>query len=63
MHHPDETASARFNGVDLNGKGNDGVVWGQFVIGADDNGDVEYDANATGAGTMDVHLLVNQWWY
>lgn len=48
--------------IDVNGLGNDELERGSLVVPCDANGDVYYEINASGAGTMDVWLRVWGYW-
>jgi hypothetical protein len=63
IHHPDETATNLFVLVDVRGVPDDTNRSGYFLVGADANGDLEYDAIATGAGTLDVYMTVTEMKY
>lgn len=58
MYRPGEVTSTRYSYLGLSNIPNDDWRGQDMLVGADDNGDVEYDALATGAGTLDVSLTV-----
>lgn len=63
IHNPNETAANLFSILDVRGVPDDTNRGGYFLVGADANGDLEYDAIASGAGTLDVYLTVTEMKY
>jgi hypothetical protein len=63
IHNPSDTSANLFSLIGLGGVTDDALRSGFFVVGADANGDLEYDAVASGAGTLDVFLTVTEMKY
>lgn len=63
IHNPDDTSANLFPQLDLAGVPNDRQRSGYFLVGADANGDLEYNALASGAGTLDVFMTVTEMKY
>jgi len=63
IHNPSDTSTNLFSLIGLGGVTDSALRSGFFVVGADANGDLEYDAIASGAGTLDVFLTVTEMKY
>tara|TARA_R110000803_G_scaffold88402_1_gene155392 strand:- start:186 stop:1904 length:1719 start_codon:yes stop_codon:yes gene_type:complete len=63
IHHPDEATTNYYSLLGVGGVPDDTLRSGYFLVGGDANGDIEYDAIASGAATLDVYMTVTEMKY
>lgn len=60
LYHPDSASATQMHEINISGVPDDQWRTGSFLVGANADGDIEYDAVTSGADTMDVILDVRR---